>query len=633
MPCRVQCHTAPPALGSCAPRARAALSALVLGVLLGTACVPKLVGTRPTTLEQARAEVEACALSANRLSDLTRESLALFDLRPLYDQDPRAALRALHAAAVAEPSRALLFALAEGHYLLARRTGDRDAYLAAAVYAYLHLVGDEDPEPPNPYDRRFHWAVELYNDGLLRALLERDGTFLPRGGSRTLVTGRIDIGPVRSPGGLVPEGLRLEPADRFVVEGLRLRLRDSGLGVPLIGSRPRDARPTTAAYALPKHMPVTAFLRLEGGLTDLEPGLGARLELHSGYDDVEVRLGDLRVPLETDRSAALAHALDDRSIWNFSFSGLFEGQRAERQNRLILAQPYRRGRVPVVFVHGTFSSPAYWAEMFNTLWSDPLLRERAQVWFFQYATGNPVLYSAAELRDALRATRAELDPEESDEALQHMVVIGHSQGGLLLRVLVGSSAGSWSPLLAEAEASTPPPSPEDLTLLRRVLAFEPVPEIERAVFVCTPHRGSPLSESWYGRLTARLVSFPREVLSAVDSAVASLRKRGGPSGRSDTSSIASMAPDSQFIELLARTPIAAGVTTHSIIAIGDAAPDDPAAVRAASDGVVTYASAHLEGVASEDLVPGPHSCQEHTRTIQAVRRILREHVQSTFGRP
>jgi hypothetical protein len=42
--------------------------------------------------------------------------------------------------------------------------------------------------------------------------------------------------------------------------------------------------------------------------------------------------------------------------------------------------------------------------------------------------------------------------------------------------------------------------------------------------------------------------------------------------------------------------------------------------------VVAYASAHIEGVESEVVVPSPHSCQGHPQTMEEVRRILRLHV-------
>lgn len=594
--------------------------------LLGSCFLsPKLVGTRPTTLPEARAELEASALDGNRLSDASREILAVFDLRARYDEDPRAALRELHARALQEPGRPLLFALAEGSYLLGRRTQDREAYLAAAVYAYLYLLGDEAPEPLNPYDRRFRWAKDLYNDGLLRALLDRKARFELVEGPHALPTGRLAVR--LDPRALwTPDAYQLEPADLLRIQGLRLHLRDSGLGVPLVASRRQPSAPGEHAYQGLQRLPVTAFLRLEGGLEQLAGGLAARLELHSGYDDEHVVVGAHEVPLETDRSAALARSLDDTSVWRFSVAGLFGGDRADTSNRLILVQPYERGRVPIVFVHGTASSPAYWAELFNTLWSDPELRRSTQMWFFQYATGNPILYSAAELRDALRATTAELDPAGTDEALGRMVLIGHSQGGLLARMMVSHGDTAWLEEFTGHRLEELGLEPDQEALLRRCLEFEPVPGVSRVVFVSTPHRGSFLSTRWYSRLLTRLISFPGDVVNLGRS----LLQRSAllPAGLvpEDFTSITGMAPDSALIRRLERTPIAPGVKVHSIISIGAADPRDPRAVAKSDDGVVAYSSAHLEGADSEDLVPASHSCQSHPLTIQAIRRILHEHL-------
>jgi hypothetical protein len=63
------------------------------------------------------------------------------------------------------------------------------------------------------------------------------------------------------------------------------------------------------------------------------------------------------------------------------------------------------------------------------------------------------------------------------------------------------------------------------------------------------------------------------------------------------------------------------VKGHSIIAVkgkGD--------YHQGKDGLVAYPSAHLDYVASEFIVRGPHSCQGMPPTIEEVRRILREHL-------
>jgi len=50
------------------------------------------------------------------------------------------------------------------------------------------------------------------------------------------------------------------------------------------------------------------------------------------------------------------------------------------------------------------------------------------------------------------------------------------------------------------------------------------------------------------------------------------------------------------------------------------------------DGVVKYSSAHITGVESELVVRSGHSCQGMPKTIEEVRRILREHLRS-FRQP
>ena len=60
-----------------------------------------------------------------------------------------------------------------------------------------------------------------------------------------------------------------------------------------------------------------------------------------------------------------------------------------------------------------------------------------------YGSGNALPISAAELRDALTATIQKLDPQGTNALLRQMVVIGHSQGGLLTK-LTATSTGDRS---------------------------------------------------------------------------------------------------------------------------------------------------------------------------------------------
>ena len=64
-----------------------------------------------------------------------------------------------------------------------------------------------------------------------------------------------------------------------------------------------------------------------------------------------------------------------------------------------------------MFVHGTASSAARWADMINDLSSDTELRQRYAMWFFSYDSGNPIAYSGMQLRDSLTEAVTRADPE------------------------------------------------------------------------------------------------------------------------------------------------------------------------------------------------------------------------------
>jgi hypothetical protein len=87
-------------------------------------------------------------------------------------------------------------------------------------------------------------------------------------------------------------------------------------------------------------------------------------------------------------------------------------------------------------------------------------------------------------------------------------------------------------------------------------------------------------------------------------------------------SLDNMNPSSDFIQALASLPIADGIAANSIIAVDGDGP-----LEQSSDGVVRYASAHIEGVESEKVVRSNHSAQGNPATIEEIRRILLVHLQ------
>jgi len=150
--------------------------------------------------------------------------------------------------------------------------------------------------------------------------------------------------------------------------------------------------------------------------------------------------------------------------------------------------------------------------------------------------------------------------------------------------------------------------------------FDPAPEVERIVFIATPHRGSFRATGRVLGLIRRLVNLPGRLLSHVEGLLATSELNQLKGSRLPTS-VDNMSPGNPFIRTLADSPIDPRIRAHSIIAVLGKGP-----LTARTDGIVAYESAHIEGVESERVVQSSHSTQGTPETIEEVRRILREHL-------
>jgi pimeloyl-ACP methyl ester carboxylesterase len=289
---------------------------------------------------------------------------------------------------------------------------------------------------------------------------------------------------------------------------------------------------------------------------------------------------------------------------------------------LSLLQPYRPGRIPVVLIHGLWSNPWSWARLIEELQADAALRDRYQFWTFGYSTGDPLPYSATLLRHDLDEARRKFDPDRSDAAFDRMVLVGHSMGGLLTKMMVQESGTRLWQLLSDRPVDDLAGDPADCELFRSALIFKPRPEVRRVIFIATPHRGSHVDRGGLERLGTRLVRLPDPLRASHQRLIA----RNGPEffterlRRGLPTSIDELEWRSPILMRLDELGLAPAVTAHSIIADRR---DPPAA--GGHDGLVPYESSHLDGVASESLVSSGHLCQAHPAVIREVGRILLEH--------
>jgi pimeloyl-ACP methyl ester carboxylesterase len=414
-------------------------------------------------------------------------------------------------------------------------------------------------------------------------------------------------------------------APELEVYGLRNRYRRPGFGAPLAAATSAIDPVEGFQVAAKQRVPVTVLLRIaDDGRAFAEGQIGAALEIYTPSDPEETTIAGRTVPLEVEPTASLAYGLSNPDIWATELRGFLLGDLLRTApTNLALLQPHQPGRIPVVFVHGTASSAGRWADMLNDLQSDPAIRERFEFWFFVYETGNPIPYSALQLRRALEQAVATLDPEGKDAALHVMVIIGHRQGGLLAKMTAIDTGEHLWDQMSSKPLDELRLQPDTRELLRQSLFLEPEPFVGRVVFIATPHRGSYLAEYSFSGFLAGLVRLPFNLLQATGDVVTNNPDafRFDPT-RTRFGSLYGMTPGSPLITGLAEIPVAPGIPAHSIIPVqGDGPVED------GSDGVVRYQSAHIEGVESELIVRSGHSVQANPQAVLEVRRILLLHAE------
>jgi triacylglycerol esterase/lipase EstA (alpha/beta hydrolase family) len=584
---------------------------------------------------EAQLQLTGNVLTTGDLSGFSAIVLRKYDLLDSYREDPEKALQTLRAAVIAKPgAEDELFALAELSYLHAEKTAGhccrRPHYLAAALYAYALLFPGPGAPTLELIDPRTRIAADIYNRGIAEAFESENGNDMElAAGTYPLPFGNIAIAfdPTALEFGDGRFTDLMRSAD-FEVNGLINRYRKAGIGTPLAAhfALPADS-PMRRYVSKYLRVPATALLRVERPRVQIQTdSMRGQLDFYSFSSDASVTIDGREIPLESEPSAALAAFMADSKFWKGELSN-FLGRtlKTSKHAKLIALEP-QRGRIPLVFVHGTNSSPGRWADMANDLLNDPAIHSRYAFWFFQYTSSNPIAYSAMGLRKELNGAMALLEKNGNDLCVHSMVVMGHSQGGLLTKMTaIETGDRLWNEISSKPFDKVS--LPEDTRqILQDALFVEPLPFVKRVIFVATPHRGSFLAgPQIVRRLVERLVTFPIDVvrvsadltgvLVGYESTTARLSMQRVPT------SIDNMSPGNPFIQALAAIPVAPGIAANSIIPVK--AQYDP--YEDGNDGVVKYKSAHIEPVESELVVRSAHSTQSNPHTIEEVRRILRKH--------
>ncbi len=405
-----------------------------------------------------------------------------------------------------------------------------------------------------------------------------------------------------------PARYELIPADRLQISGTAFDARETkaGLGAPLVAKRIADQ---LHEYAPTPHFyyGATAIARFEGSR--------CVLSLEDPLKSETVRIGRRTVPLAADYTAPLAMMTVEMDPGKMGVPRLLHPAKFADTTRISRLEPFDPNKTVVLVIHGLMSSPATWIPLINHLRADEDVRRNYQFWFFSYPSGYPYSYSAALLRN-------ELDQAEKHYPMKKkMVVIGHSMGGCISRLLItDSDRRIWDQMF-----SMPPEkmeiAPEHKHILTESTIFRHRPEIGRVIFISAPLRGADLAGGRLGRLGAKLVKLPGDMLS-IGKEESRYEKSAAGHKHLDRfpDSVDTLAPDNDFVVALHTVPIKSGIPYHTIC--GDRGKGD---APNSSDGLVPYWSSHLPDAKSEKVVPSHHNAQDNPVAIEEVHRILREH--------
>jgi hypothetical protein len=205
-----------------------------------------------------------------------------------------------------------------------------------------------------------------------------------------------------------------------------------------------------------------------------------------------------------------------------------------------------------------------------------------------------------------------------------MVLIGHSMGGLISRLITYESGDAYWRTVSDTPFELVQAPPEVKQHIQRVYFFQPEASVRRVITIGSPYRGSSYASDALRLLGRRFISLPVTTVAAARQLLSLnpdvFRSDWAPVG---LTSLDGLSPDNPILQTMLATPRPPWVRYHNVVG---AIKDLP--VEQNTDGVVTYASAHREDVESEVVVAAEHSqLHRHPRTILEIRRILLEHLE------
>lgn len=449
-----------------------------------------------------------------------------------------------------------------------------------------------------------------------------------------------------------------------------------------------DSKPLSRIYPT-GHLLLTGLIKPSGAsVLDVLNSRQLDIHLYNPYQSESVNILDNDYPLAANFSAGYGLWLAENQLDGVGYLNLIARQPDASLPKLFMLEPYDPNKRVLIMLHGLASSPATWVNLTNDILNDDKLRDNYQVWQIFYPTNLPILENRYQIQRLINATYDQTDPTGQNRASKNSVIISHSMGAIIARMMLSDDnlaknldklndedtlSGSEKRKIRDALKAS---YAEDQ--LRERFELKALPQVDTAVFLSAPFRGTDYADRWFTRALRRIVYLPIGLVKTVTDNLATIATQGdlaqNPLGALYLQNGASQLSDkSSFIQLTKDITMKDGLTYHSIIANNDAditkglaqmqpsgvkidlsqaveddstastdntvntakTPIEPsvaavtvndnisqALTERLSDGIVPYTSAHLDGAASETVISGGHSIQTNPQTILTLRRIL-----------
>ena len=441
------------------------------------------------------------------------------------------------------------------------------------------------------------------------------------------------------------------------------------------------------------HLLMTGLIKPVGdSVLDVLSSEQLDIHLYNPYRSESTTILGEDYPLAANFSAGYGMWLAENQLDGVGYLNLITRQQKTNLPKLFMLEPYDPNKRVLIMLHGLASSPATWVNLTNDILNDDKLRENYQVWQIFYPTNLPILENRYQIQQLIEATYQQTDPDGQNIASQNSVIISHSMGGIIARMMLSDenliddldSLDEQGTLSASEKRKIRDALKQSFgeEQLEKRFRLQALPQVDTAVFLSTPFRGTDYADRWFTRALRRIVYLPVGLVKTVTDNLATIATQGdlanNPLGALYLQNGASQLSDkSSFIQLTKDISINDRITYHSIIANNDAditqglAKMQPGGAKIdlsqaqeedsdsntvdntdrnvrreplvaavtvngdisqaitdrLSDGIVPYTSAHLEGAASETIINGGHSIQQNPQTILTLRRILYKQLQ------